>query len=218
MRVIIAIGVSAVLVLSVGTGWARAGLLAGDPNGMGDPWQGTQRFQSSPTPFLVVDVEYCVYAPGQFELSFGFDPAERGDYVYAYQIFNDLSSHPYDPPEDRDYVSGFSVGLTNIPDPLDEPDNEIPITYIDGPGQAPLLSYFAPGTATWKFIPTMIHGLFSDILYYTSPYGPGEDNATVTGYEADTQQLPSPIPEPVTAMLLGAGLAAMVVFRRRKAL
>ena len=213
MRIAIAICVSAVLVLSVGTGWTQAGPLVGDPNGMA-AWQGTQRFQSTPTPFLSLDVDYCVYAPGQFELSFGFDPGNLGGYVYAYQILNDLGNHPYNPPEDRDYVSGFSVGIT-----LDEPGNEpIPIGYIDGAGLAPFLSYFAPNTATWKFIPTLTYELFSDVLYYTSPYGPGWDNATVIGYEADTQQLPSPIPEPATVMLLSAGLAGVAISRRRKTL
>lgn len=50
---------------------ACAGIIAGDSNGM-PGWQGTVLYTASP--YLVADVDYCVYAPGEFGLSFGSMP------------------------------------------------------------------------------------------------------------------------------------------------
>jgi len=195
-------------------GAASAGLLLDDPRGLVG-WKGTVRFEALPN--LFVDVEYNVYAPGpDFETSFGTgtDPSHGAQYVYAYQILNNVNPNP-DPV--KDYVTSFSVGLS---DKDEEPAN-IGSVAVTG-GTNPALKYFSPApplvpsTATWKFIPSMKYPAFSNILIYTSPYGPELDNATVLGYSADTHSVPSPMPEPATLALMAGGLAAAWTLRRRR--
>ena len=195
-------------------GAASAGLLLDDPRGL-TGWKGTVRFEALPN--LFVDVEYNVYAPGpDFETSFGAgkDPSNGAQYVYAYQILNNVNPNP-DPV--KDYVTSFSVGLSDG----DEQPASIGSVAVTG-GTNPALMYFSPApplvpsTATWKFISSMKYPGFSNILIYTSPYGPELDNATVLGYSADTHSVPSPTPEPATLALMAAGLAAARSFRRRR--
>ena len=195
-------------------GAASAGLLLDDPRGL-IGWKGTVRFEALPN--LFVDVEYNVYAPGpDFETSFGAgkDPSNGAQYVYAYQILNNVNPNP-DPV--KDYVTSFSVGLSDG----DEQPASIGSVAVTG-GTNPTLKYFSPepplvpSTATWKFIPSMKYPAFSNILIYTSPYGPELDNATVGGYSFDTHSVPSPTPEPATLALVAAGLGAARSFRRRR--
>lgn len=197
--------------------------LTDDGNGM-PAWQGTL-YMSGPMPglleVLAVEVDYSVYAPGFFGLSFpGLDPTGGADYIYAYQIFNDLSPHPsagtgYDP----DYVSRFSVGL----DQDEAADN---CDYLPGTGIAPDgVDVLSAGSTQsgWDFtLGQMAHSLapptVSAILFFSSPAPPEWDSTTVSGWQAATSQLPSPttIPEPATSVLLAAGLCVLKLRRRRK--
>ena len=196
---------------------ARAGLIADDLHGLLG-WHGTQHFQA--TPSLYLNVDYCVYAPGAFDLTFGSgaDPSHGTQYVYAYQILNDIPGHPAPDPL-KDYVTSFSVGLS---DRNEQPANVAVVTVTGG--KTPALKYFSPAppqvpsTVTWKFTTSVKSGSFSNILLYTSPFGPELDNATILGYSADTHLLPSPLPEPATLMLMGGGLAAILWQARRRAI
>jgi hypothetical protein len=209
------------VLLAIFAGPARAGLIAGDLNGLSD-WQGTVHFEAAPSLYLYLDVDYCVYAPGQFGLSFGTsaDPSGGSRYVYAYQIFNNLPGNPA-PAGQQDYVSTFSVGLTG----LDENDQAANVgTVAVTGGKNPTLKYFSPSlpavpsTVTWKYTGTsaLKYGSFSNILIYTSPFAPELDNATILGFYADAHLMPSPMPEPTTVAFLAVGLAAIVWRRRRR--
>lgn len=182
--------------------------LMGDPNGMGGGWQGRVEYRSMLN-IIAVDIEFCVYAPGQFQKSYaGLDPSGGQHYVYAYEIFNDL-----DPPESPSpgYVERFSVGL-------DSDEQATNIGFIDGAGQNPNSSGLGPQTAGWNFNdPTLGYVSVGDVLLFTSPFVPETDTATVSGSMAlfDTQYLPSPLPEPTALLLIAAG-AVLVLARRRR--
>jgi hypothetical protein len=202
------------------------GSLVTDPYGMngGSPgqWQNTVRFESSPKR-VSVNVEYCVYAPGQFGLSFsGEDPTGGTDYVYAYQIFNTVSPHPY--PSDKAPVRSFSVGVDQVKDQVanlsylvDDPNHKYPTGVVLG-----------LDSARWNFEdPNDVeYGYVSDILFYTSPFAPyttldpNKHKATVRGpsiyLKTIVDVLPTPAPEPATVGLLGAGLFVLTQRARRK--
>src|SRR5262245_23020689 len=78
----------AVAVLCLIAGSAAAGPLVGDPAAMLG-WSGNKNFNNPGK--IQADVNYAVYAPGQFSLSAAlgnpFDPSGGTDYVYAYEIF-----------------------------------------------------------------------------------------------------------------------------------
>jgi len=135
-------------------------------------------------------------------------------YVYAYQI---------DAVRDgvfgvgTGYVSRFSVGITGIDG---QPTNigDVAGTSVVAPSNAA----FAPpsgviNTAGWDFNTGVYAGQSSTVLYFTSPFEPEWDNASVSGAYSfgDTQQMPSPTPEPVTLTMLVGG-ALMLVARRRR--
>jgi hypothetical protein len=194
--------------VALAAGSAGAGLIAGDVNGL-PAWQGTVHFQATPSLFL--DVDYCVYAPGDFGDSFGAaaDPSGGTQYVYAYQILNDLPNHPAPDPT-KDYVTSFSIGLTGLNE-LAANVGAVAVT----DGKNPNHSAFAPTTGTpntvkWTYTTSLKSGSFSNILIYTSPFAPEFDNSTILGYSADTHLLPSPTPEPATLTFLAIGLAAVI--------
>src|SRR2546426_12007332 len=72
---------------------AFSALLVGDANAM-TGWNGTVNFDTVIAPFTMkAEVDYAVYAPGQFNLSFpGGDPSAGARYVYAYRVHNTGSS------------------------------------------------------------------------------------------------------------------------------
>jgi hypothetical protein len=196
-------------------GGASAGIMD-DPNGMGGDWQGRREFRSlmdgEHLNMIAVDIEFCVYAPGQFGQSYpGGDPSGGQHYVYAYEIFNDLDPHPAPSPG---YVERFSVGL-------DDDEQAASIGFIDGAGQDPNSCGLGPQTAGWNFNdPTLNYPSVSDVLLFTSPFRPEWDTATVSGSMAlhDTQSMPSPVPEPATLLLAGLGGAAAILSGRRRRL
>ena len=69
-----AVAAAAALLAGIAAGDAQAGILAIDGNGLAG-WRGTavmeHLFYGSA---VTMDVDYCVYAPGDFAQSFGFDP------------------------------------------------------------------------------------------------------------------------------------------------
>jgi hypothetical protein len=188
------------------TATARAELLANDGHAL-DGWHGTSHVVGEPfveflTDKLVVDIDYAVYEPGNFNLSFpGADPSSNLQYVYAYQFFNDLTS--------TDYISVFTLGLDGDETPSNigwiEEDPENPS------GVAPDSSAFGgtenPTSAVWSYdyanrvIPTEK----SKILIFTSPFGPQTDFASLVGGSSGGSApdgLPSPVPEPAALLSL----------------
>ncbi len=146
---------AAVAVLLLG---ARAfgALLVGDPNSM-TGWNGTVNFDTTFSIYTVkAEVDYAVYAPGQFNLSFpGGDPSGGSHYVYAYRVHNTGSS-PFSTEKNPEH---FTVGL----DFGDAPDVDS-IGFLDlNVGVDPIASLFKPESATpdytsatWDFATTGI--------------------------------------------------------------
>jgi hypothetical protein len=187
-------------------------------------WRGRVEFRSNPITSVAVDIEYAVFAPGQFQLSTysgGSDPSGGSEYIYAYHIDNNLNPHPNDPPNGdgtHNYISRFSVGL----DGNEQPKN---ITFINSlAGFNPVESAFAPAappfdTATWRFALSggLPYGNLSDVLIFSSPFGPELDNTSVLGPigASLTNSLPSPTPEPGVLGVLGlAGVLGLMRPRR----
>lgn len=207
-------GLGAILLLSCAAGASLMNDPYGMDGGVSTQWQGRTHFQSSPA-YVSLDIEFSVYAPGQFDASFGLgsDPSGGSDYVYAYQIHNNLQ-----PKNSRDYIKIFTVGFSG--------GNEVPmgIGSLAGPDRNPDAVMFSPvppavaQSAVWQFNTgnVLAWNEISDVLYYASPFGPEMDNASVTGRYGvfNQQQLPSPTPEPATIVFLVAGMIAAC--RRRK--
>ena len=215
MRTIMGTTGCAMVAVLLAAGAATAGI-GTDLNGM-PGWHEEIRL-AGPMPgffeVLAIDVEYCVYAPGQFEISFpGLDPTDGTDYIYAYQIYNDLDPHPSaGTGEDPDYVSRFSVGL----DTDELADNG---SYLSGTGIAPDdVDVLTPAStqAGWNFtLGQMAYPSVSAILLFSSPYGPELDRTTVSGWQTASGWLPSPVPEPATLTLMAVGAAWLSQRKRR---
>ncbi|MGB3086833.1 MAG: PEP-CTERM sorting domain-containing protein [Phycisphaerae bacterium] len=195
-------------------GSALATPLATDPNAI-LAWRGTQQFNAYDAGLdatLQVDVEYAVYAPSQYEKS-GTDPSSGTEYVYAYQVFNDLAGNVP--------VSSFSVGLDAGADPDDIGSDAGSGT---AGGTAPSAGAFSgspPTSAVWYFfndtIDPPLTNEYSEVLVFTSPNGPKWAPATVMDSGlSDTQNLPSPVPEPATLALMGLGGVLTFLGRRRR--
>ncbi|MEA3368498.1 MAG: hypothetical protein U9R68_10340, partial [Planctomycetota bacterium] len=165
---------------------------------MDDPWalaawKGVTTFQAhrdDPDVTLDVDVEYAVFAPGDYKNS-GTDPSGDMEYVYAYQVFNDRAG---DTP-----VSSFTVGLDLASDPDDIGSDSGSGT---AGGTAPSFSAFSgspPSSAVWYFFSNTIDppNGYSEVLIFTSPNAPRwTPSSLLDSGLSDTQDLPSPGPAP----------------------
>jgi hypothetical protein len=208
-RKIILAAAASVLLLGAN---AYSALLVGDSNAMAG-WNGTVNYDVAVAQYTMkADVDYAVYAPGQFNLSFpGSDPSSGAQFVYAYRVHNTGNS-TLGTELNPDY---FSVGF----DPGDLPQN---IGFVDlNVGQDPNPAQFiivggGPDytSATWKFQPALAKQSYSEVLIYTSRNGPELENASVQGGLAVTHLLPSPVPEPGLAFA-ACGMAAALLMRRR---
>jgi hypothetical protein len=208
-------------------GPASAGTLATDPASILG-WQGTRSFSASAaTVVLSADVDYAVYAPGDFSGSAALgnpaDPSGGLHYVYAYQAFNNVEggNRP---------VSQFSVGFLDLaPEGDGNDDAEFPenIGFVDGFSSPDLdpVSSFSPDSnpqtikeaAGWGFQNGGLQpaGDNSDILIYTSPFGPEWDRASILGGGlSNFQPLPSPVPEPTTFVLSLFAMTSLLVYLR----
>ncbi len=162
---------------------------------------------------LIVDVDYAVYAPGDFPLA-GYDPGP-GQYVYAYQLINKDTS--------TDSIQKITIGLDSNAWPLniaEIPDPSPP----EGVPSAPSFTGSPPGSAAWTYSSTVnvTPGSKSEILLFTSQFEPQWKSSTLRGFGVGvignvTGGLPSPVPEPCAALgfLLAGGLFVLARLLRR---
>jgi hypothetical protein len=199
---------------------ATAGPLPTDPNAMMF-WQGSQSFVGSANGHtLDAKVEYAVYVPGAFGTSAAlgfpaaFDPSGGTQFVYAYEIFNNLVSTAI--------VKALSVGLEIGAIPNGSMNiGHAPVI----PGLTPDFSQFIPGTdpeqsAKWTWATTTFPANNnSDILLFTSPLGPEFFSSSMTGGNATLASalLPSPVPEPATFVLAATALGSLLLLTASKA-
>jgi hypothetical protein len=208
---------------------ARGGVLASDSSAM---LKGTKAFNGAFAQ-MKASVDYAVYMPGQFGASAAlgspaaYDPSGDSEYVYTFQVFNSGAS-----------ITGLSVGLDAIVGLISGGANPTNIGFAPyAGGQALNLTdtAFIPNDGTtvpktsvrfaWDQT-TFSNGEHSDILLFTSPYGPQFKNAGMTTAPVDFAagvQLPSPLyvhtPEPSTLILAAVaatGILAAGYRRRRK--
>lgn len=224
--------ISATAILACCVHGAVAGPLPTDPAAL-PAWQGTENFNNfvviPDVPDIILDanVDYAVYAPGTFSTSAALgnptDPSDGAQFVYAYQVFaNPNGNRP---------VEFFSVGFSDAVDGVDELEQPQNIGFLTGFAVPPFMAQaeFNPDSdpetvksaANWEF-PTN-GGLDpaisanSDVLIYTSPFGPEWDSASVQGGGLSASEpLPSPIgiPEPATLVLALLAAAALVFYQR----
>jgi len=213
-----------VFLLLVGT--SMAGPLPTDPAAISG-WQGTSVFSGKNglgTINLKASVEFAVYAPGDFKNSAALDTPPINlpgysdtEFVYAYEIFGD--------PTSDSVVTSYSVNL--IPGTVTLASTNVGNYSFDPEfGLAPVLNQFIHGggvttNARWTFgSPWVAQGAHSDILFFTSPFGPTFRPSSMTGSNSTgaSAAVPSPVPEPGTAILAAVAvvcIAASRFLRRR---
>jgi hypothetical protein len=174
-------------------------------------WSGTKNYSAMGK--LIVDVQYAVYAPGDFPLA-GYDPGP-GQYVYAYQLINRDAS--------TDGIQKLTIGLDAdaLPQNIAElPDPDLP----GGVPSTPSFTGFPPGSAAWTYSSAVnvTPGSKSEVLLFTSQFGPQWKSSTLRGFGVGVignvpNGLPSPVPEPAAALglLVAGGLFVFVRLSRR---
>jgi len=194
---------------------AFSAILATDANAVSG-FHGTQDFSTSiGTLSMKGEVDYAVYAPGKFKLTFGAGSDPSGDkrYVYAYQLHNTGGT------TDRD-LGFLSVGF-DAAGPGGSNPTDIGMLLVGDHGDDPSSFSFIPAggppfnSATWNFANTLPDAHYSEILLFTSPYSPEFYDASVQGGGLSKQsRLPSPVPEPGSA-LAACGMIGALLIRRR---
>ena len=209
-RTAIVASLTAGLILAVAAR-ADGGVLAGDSNAMPFPYRNSVNFDSNFMGNTVdANLHFAVYEPGQFNVSFpGQDPSGDSDYVYTYQIVENMG----------DDIVSLTVGL----DGPDDPEPLGAIDFLPGTGLHPSDSYYSqpdsepPTSAVWEFFERLTGDNDpSAILIFTSGAPPELNQATVSvgTWAAKRVDIPSPTPEPASLALMAAGLAAICCRRR----
>jgi len=191
---------------------AFGALLVGDGNAMAG-FNGTTNFDAAMAGYTQkTDVDYAVYAPGNFNLSFpGGDPSGGARFVYAYRVHNTGNS-VLATELNPNYLSvGFDPG--DLPQDIGFLNNNV--------GSDPNPAQFIPigggpnyTSATWNFSPPIPKLAYSEVLIYTSVNRPEFDDSSIQSGIVAQKTLPSPVPEPGTA-LAACGMGAALLMRRR---
>ena len=194
---------------------AFSAILATDANAVAG-FHGTQDFSTSiGTLSMKGEVDYAVYAPGKFEQTFGADadPSHNQRYVYAYELHNTGGT------ADRD-LGFLSVGF-DAAGPGGSNPTDIGMLLVGDHGDDPSASSFIPtsgppyNSATWNFSTPIPDAHYSEILLFTSPFSPEFYDASVQGGGLSKQsRLPSPVPEPGTALAVCGMMSAFLIRRR----
>jgi hypothetical protein len=210
-------------------GVASAGPLPSDPNAI-PGWQGSTPFAATlGSTTLSATIDYAVYAPGQIDTSVAlgfpghvpFDPSGGTNYVYAYEIFNTgavagISAKALTLSVGIDYLAGAvptsssSIGH----DPL-TPAGGVSPTGAQAAIFSPSIPPIQSARWSWASSGGLLVGANSDILIFSSPFGPKMYQSTLSGTggtqtpNAPQFVLPSPIPEPTTAVLAAVGAGCL---------
>jgi hypothetical protein len=219
---------------------AHAGLVTTDTVNAMPGWFGTKSInfvEDSSGKVVDGSIDYAVYAPGQFNLSFpGQDPSNGARYVYRFQLHNNAVTS-------GDFIIKFTLALVGLSSSTDCKDCKSIATgslYPSNPtnGLAPPIGYFAvagdpPTSVYWRYKQSapLVPGYDSRMLIFTSPDAPalrlGTINSQDTGthywdYDGEHNRweglLPSPIPEPGSLFGLMSACSVFVGYRvlRRK--
>ncbi len=150
-------------------------------------------------------VDYAVYAPGDYSGSVSFS---NDRYVYAYQVFNTNSTVGID---------YFSVGLPSIADTPDATYDPAK-SYSTAGGINPAMSSKLPESVIYLYLTDNISsGERSTTLLFTSSYAPEWGYGYVAGGYAGGAivELPSPVPEPASFLMIITGTLMAFGLRRK---
>jgi hypothetical protein len=182
-------------------------------------WQGFRLYDESlgGGDFLRGRIDFAVYDTlgGNEFIEAGFEAQGEGQYIYAYQIFND-----YEPASDEAVWSFAVFGIDEDGEPSGVPlvVDEMSIGSQEDPesGVEPTDAYFGSSNSrgVWEFGGgALFAGEHSWFLVFNSNSGPVPGSYEVKAPEEG--KFPVSTPEPGTLMLLGIG-GALIFTRRRK--
>ena len=159
--------------------------------------------------FAVYDSENLLF-PDESAWVGGVDIPGEGQYIYAYQIFNDYEDISDEP------VWSFAIfGIDGAP--LDVVEDSISSSEDPQLGIKPSNEYFSTDRlkVVWEFGGgALFAGEHSWFLVFSSNSGPVLGSYEVKALEEGEFPVPPEVPEPATLILLGVGGA--LIFTRRK--
>jgi len=192
--------------------WADFGnrVVLAAPGTLGAPFQSTQNFlTTNGTDTLDINVDYAVWAPGHFPGNYvpfaGFLPLVPGDFVYAFQIYDNGPGHGQS-------TRQFSqLGIDSLGGMIDSLGKDP--TFDPSPMAVDTnFAFLSPQGASYQFlIPAIGVNQFSVVLLLSSPQAPNFSQASVfdSGLSAHGP-LPMPAPAPGTMALVAFGVAVMM--------
>ncbi len=190
-------------------------VVANAPNAIAG-FQGSENFSGAVVGGqLDVDVDYAVFAPGDFAGTFnefpGLPAFDPNDYVYAYQVYNIGAANGGTSTTAVSQMainlsSGGLIGSLGEDPDFDPSPNDVPATAAFDFGDSALYLYLNGGLPIDNF---------GVVLLLSSPFGPAFVDANVVDGGGNINGfLPGPIPEPTSLLLLVAGLGVASLRRR----
>lgn len=181
---------------------------------------GTTSFTGpSTTGILDVDVDWAVFAPGDFAAAggvfsvfSGFSAPSPTDYIYAYQIYNKGAANGGTSDTNLSSLNinfGTSGTISSLGYDAD----------FDSAGDdvnATLAIAFPPTASFLFYMPSLGVNQYSVVLLLASPQAPvmSDISSVIDGGLGINGQLPAPVPSPAAAALGLIGLAFLCLNRR----